>query len=82
MPSADRESPAVTTLTLTCWIVAVIYTVRAGGPAAIVRALRDKDVPRRYKIVLAVGALPIPGPIDEVVAAAVLARIARRRCAD
>jgi hypothetical protein len=72
----------MTTLTLTCWIVALIYTTRAGGPVAIVRALRDKDVPRRYKIVLAVCALPIPGPIDEVVAAAVLARIARQRCAE
>ena len=37
----------MTTLTLTCWIVAVIYTVRAGGPAAIVRALRDKQTTHR-----------------------------------
>jgi hypothetical protein len=65
------------TLTLTGWIVAVIYSIRAGGPAAIIRAIRHDKVPRRYKIILAACALPIPGPVDELVAAAVLARIAQ-----
>lgn len=65
------------TLMLTAWIVAGYYSLRAGGPLGTLRALRSPHVPRRYKIVLAVCALPIPGPVDELVAAAVLAKIAR-----
>lgn len=68
----------IATLALTCWIVALIYIIRAGGPIAIFRALGDKEVPKRYKIVLALCALPIPGPLDEIVAAGVLSRIAER----
>jgi hypothetical protein len=67
----------MTTLTLTGWIVALIYSIRAGGPVAIIRAIRHEGVPRRYKIILAMCALPIPGPVDELVAAAVLAKIAQ-----
>jgi hypothetical protein len=68
----------LTTITLAGWIVAAYYTVRTGGPVAIVRALRSEHVPRRYKIILALCALPIIGPFDELLAAAVLARIAAR----
>jgi hypothetical protein len=68
----------MTTLLLAGWLVALFYGVRAGGPRAIVRALRDPRVPRRYKVALALCALPIPGPVDEIVAVALLARIARR----
>jgi len=67
----------MTTLTLAGWIVALIYSIKAGGPVAIIRAIRHDKVPRRYKIVLALCALPIPGPVDELVAAAVLAKIAQ-----
>lgn len=66
------------TIMLAGWIVAAYYSVRAGGPVAIVRALKSPRVPRRYKLVLAICALPIPGPIDELIAAAVLTRIASR----
>jgi hypothetical protein len=65
------------TITLSGWIVAAYYGMRAGGPAAILRALRSPDVPRRYKVALAFCALPIPGPADELIAAALLARLAR-----
>ena len=69
----------MTTILLTGWIVAGVYSIRAGGPIGIVRALRSEHVPRRYKVVLACCAAPIPGPFDELIAAAVLARIAARR---
>lgn len=65
------------TLTLTGWIVAGYYTVQAGGPLRILAAVRSPHVPRRYKVALALCALPIPGPVDELIAAALLARIAR-----
>lgn len=65
------------TLILAGWLVAVFYMVRAGGPVALVRALRSPDVPAGYKIVLGLCALPWPGPADELVAAAVLAKLAR-----
>lgn len=68
----------ITTLALAGWIVALIYTIRAGGPAGILRALRDPNTPRAYKVALAICALPIPGPIDELVAAYVLRRLAKR----
>jgi len=66
----------LTTLTLTAWIVAAYYAARAGGPLGIARALRDPNVPRRYKAALILCALPVPGPLDELLAAALLARIA------
>jgi hypothetical protein len=67
----------MTTILLAGWILAAYYGLRAGGPLAIVRALRSPDVPRRYKLALALCALPVPGPFDELVAAALLARLAR-----
>lgn len=66
----------VTTLALAGWIACLLYAIRNGGPIAILRALRNPAVPRRYKIILALCALPIPGPVDEIVAGVVLARIA------
>jgi hypothetical protein len=68
----------MSTLLLTGWLTATYYALRAGGPAGILRALRCPHVPRRYKVVLALCALPIPGPVDEIVAAVVLAKIARK----
>jgi hypothetical protein len=67
------------TVPITCWLVAAYYAARAGGPAGIVRALRDPQTPRWAKVALGLCALPIPGPVDELVAAAILARLARRR---
>ena len=67
------------TLILTGWLVAGYYSFRAGGPIGILRALQSPHVPRRYKILLAVCALPVPGPLDEVVAAVVLARLSQRK---
>ncbi len=67
------------TVILTAWIIAGYYSMRAGGPLATLRALRSPHVPRRYKLILAVCALPIPGPVDEIVAAAVLARLSQRK---
>jgi hypothetical protein len=67
------------TLLLTGWLVAAYYGAQAGGPRGIVRALRSPHTPRHWKIVLAVCALPIPGPFDELVAAAVLAKLAREQ---
>ena len=67
----------MTTITLASWFTASYYVMRAGGPMAIGRALRNPNVPRRWKLVLALCALPIPGPADEIVAAAVLSKLAR-----
>jgi hypothetical protein len=68
----------LTTLTLAGWIVATFYMLRSGGPVAILRALRSPHVPRRYKFALALCALPVPDPFDELVAAALLAKLAQR----
>lgn len=67
----------MTTIILAGWMVAAYYSARAGGPGAVLRALRNPETPRRYKLLLALCALPIPGPVDELVAAAVLAKLAR-----
>lgn len=68
-----------TTLAIAGWLVAIRYMIAAGGPFAIFRALRDPDTPRGYKVVLALCALPIPGPVDDIVAALVLQRLAAQR---
>jgi hypothetical protein len=68
----------MSTVLLAGWLTAAYYTLRAGGPIGIIRALRSPDTPRRYKVALAVCALPIPGPIDELVAALILSKIAER----
>ena len=67
------------TLTLAAWLVAAYYSARAGGPLAIVRAIRHPATPTHYRVALAVCALPIPGPLDELAAAAILARLAQRQ---
>lgn len=67
------------TLSIAATLTASWYALRAGGPVAILRALRDPTVPRRYKIALALCALPVPGPLDELAAAWLLGRIAARR---
>lgn len=69
------------TITIASGFVATYYGVKAGGPAAIVRELRSADTPRRYKVALALCALPIPGPVDEIVGVWVLNRLAARRAA-
>ena len=66
----------MTTLILAGWIVATYYSFKSGGPLGIVRALRSPHVPLHYKVALAACLLPIPGSLDELVAALLLARIA------
>ena len=66
-----------TTLAIAGWLVAIRYSIKAGGLRGVIRALRSPDVPRRYKIALALCALPIPGPFDELAAALLLRRIER-----
>ena len=67
----------MSTCALAGWVVAAYYGARAGGPVGSLRALRHPATPRRYRVALALCALPIPGPVDELMAAAILARLAR-----
>lgn len=66
------------TVVIAAWLVGAYYAVCSGGPAGIVRALRDPDVGGGWKVALALCALPIPGPVDELAAAAILRHLARR----
>ena len=52
----------MTTVVLASWIVAAWYGLRAGGPRAVLRAVRDPATSPPYRVALAVCAVPIPLP--------------------
>jgi hypothetical protein len=66
------------TVVIATWLVIGWYSLRAGGPGGVWRALRDPGVSVWWKVALLVCLLPIPGQLDNIIAAAILRRLSRR----